>query len=170
MSTDWGPLFPGRSQLNTDQAQTRQPLNFRLWPLFTAEFLQPAPWCPREAQVLGAIHTSATLLPSESNWTLDFSKFLIHMSQFAEMGKMKTGTYASLLGFPGGTVVKHLPANAGDVGLIPGLGKSPREWNALQYWCLGNPIDCWATVLGVARVRHDSATEEQQHIRVLGLP
>ena len=48
------------------------------------------------------------------------------MSQFAEMGKMKTGTYASLLGFPGGTVVKHLPADA-DVGLIPGLGKSPRE-------------------------------------------
>ena len=43
------------------------------------------------------------------------------------MGKVKMGTYASLLGFPDGTVVKHLPANAGDVFLIPGLGKSPRE-------------------------------------------
>ena len=28
------------------------------------------------------------------------------------------------LGFPGGTVVKNPPANAGDVGLIPGLGRS----------------------------------------------
>ena len=27
-------------------------------------------------------------------------------------------------GFPGGLVVKNLPANAGDVGLIPGLGRS----------------------------------------------
>ena len=30
-------------------------------------------------------------------------------------------------GFPGGSVVKNLPANAGDMGLIPGLGKSPEE-------------------------------------------
>ena len=30
-----------------------------------------------------------------------------------------------LLGFPGGSVVKNLPANAGDEGLIPGLGRSP---------------------------------------------
>ena len=59
--------------------------------------------------------------------SVDFSKFLIHTSQFIEMGKVKMGTYASLLGFPDGTVVKHLPANAGDVCLTPGLGKSPRE-------------------------------------------
>ena len=32
-------------------------------------------------------------------------------------------------GFPGGSVVKNLPANAGDVDLIPGLGRSPREGN-----------------------------------------
>ena len=36
-------------------------------------------------------------------------------------------------GFPGGSVVKHLPANAGYMGLIPGLGRSPREEN-------GNPL------------------------------
>ena len=35
--------------------------------------------------------------------------------------------------FPGGTVVKNLPANAGDVGSILGLGKSPGEGN-------GNPL------------------------------
>ena len=33
--------------------------------------------------------------------------------------------------------------NAGDVGPIPGLGRSPRERNGnpLQYSCLGNPMD-----------------------------
>ena len=46
-------------------------------------------------------------------------------------------------GFPGDSVVKNLPANAGDTGLIPGLGGSPGEGNgyALQYSCLQNPID-----------------------------
>ena len=31
--------------------------------------------------------------------------------------------------FPGGTVVKNLPANAGDVGLIPGPGRSHMPWS-----------------------------------------
>ena len=46
-------------------------------------------------------------------------------------------------GFPGGTVVKHLPASAGDAGSIPGSGRSPREGNGtpLHYSCLGNPLD-----------------------------
>ena len=37
-------------------------------------------------------------------------------------------------------VVKNLPANAGDVGLIPGSGRSPGEGNGypLQSYCLGN--------------------------------
>ena len=40
-------------------------------------------------------------------------------------------------------MVKNLPANAGDVGLIPGSGRSPGEGhgNPLQYFCLGNPRD-----------------------------
>ena len=40
-------------------------------------------------------------------------------------------------------MVKNLPANAGDMGLIPGLGRSPGEGNGnpLQYSCLGNPLD-----------------------------
>ena len=46
-------------------------------------------------------------------------------------------------GFSGGSVVKNLPDNAGDVGLIPGLGGSPGEGsgNPLQYSFLGNPTD-----------------------------
>ena len=43
-------------------------------------------------------------------------------------------------------VVKHLPASggdAGDLGLIPGLERSPGEGNSylLQYSCLENPMD-----------------------------
>ena len=54
----------------------------------------------------------------------------------------------------GGSVVKNLPASAGDVGLITGSGRSPGGGNdnPLQYSCLGNPIDrgAWqATVHGV---------------------
>ena len=59
-------------------------------------------------------------------------------------------------GFPGSSVVKNLPANAGDTGSIPGLGRSHGEGNgyALQYSCLGNPMDrgaWWARVHGVAK-------------------
>ena len=45
--------------------------------------------------------------------------------------------------FPGGSVVKNMPANTGDMGLIPGLGRSPGEGNGnlLQYCCLENPMD-----------------------------
>ena len=60
------------------------------------------------------------------------------------------------MGFPAGSVVKNLPANIRDKGLIPGSGKSPGEvnGNSLQYSCLGNPMDreaWWATVHGVAK-------------------
>ena len=61
-------------------------------------------------------------------------------------------------GFPGGTVVKDFPANAGDtgdMGLIPGWGRYPGEGNSspLQYSCLENSIDrgaWWATVHGLS--------------------
>ena len=46
-------------------------------------------------------------------------------------------------GFPGGSVIKNPPANAGNVGSIPGLGRSSGEENGnpLQYSYLGNPMD-----------------------------
>ena len=60
------------------------------------------------------------------------------------------------MGFPGNSVVKNLPANAGDTGSIPGMGRSPGEGNGnpLQYSCLGNPMDrgAWrAAVHGVCK-------------------
>ena len=65
---------------------------------------------------------------------------------------------------PGGSDSKESACNAGDLGSIPGSGKSPGEGNGnpLQYSCLENPVDrgAWqATVLGVARVGHDLATK-----------
>ena len=58
--------------------------------------------------------------------------------------------------FPGGSVVKNPPANAGDVGSIPGSERPPGEGNGnpLQYSCLGNHMDrgaWWAVVHGVAK-------------------
>ena len=63
------------------------------------------------------------------------------------------------MGFPCGTVVKNLSANAGVAGVsdsIPALGRCPRggNGNPLQYSCLENPMDSgvWlAIVHGVAK-------------------
>ena len=56
--------------------------------------------------------------------------------------------------FPGGTVVKHLPANARDTrdpGSIPGSGRGPGEGNGnqRQYSCLENSMDrgAWPTTI-----------------------
>ena len=72
---------------------------------------------------------------------------------------MDFGILGGSEGFPGGSVVKNLPANAGDagdMGLILGWGRSPGggNGNPLQYFCLENPMDrgaWWATVHGVAK-------------------
>ena len=62
------------------------------------------------------------------------------------------------------SVGKESAYNVGDLGLIPGLGRSPGEGNGnpLQYYCLENPMDrgaWWATVHGIARVGHELLTK-----------
>ena len=59
-------------------------------------------------------------------------------------------------GFPGGSYGKESACNAGDLGLNPGLERSPGEGDGypLQYSCLENPMDreaWWATVHGVQK-------------------
>ena len=61
-----------------------------------------------------------------------------------------------LLGFPGGSESKESACNAGDLGSMPGSGRSPGEGNGypFQYSCLENPMDrgTWqATVHGVTK-------------------
>ena len=47
------------------------------------------------------------------------------------------------MGFPGGSEVKASASNVGNLGSIPGSGRSPEEGNGnpLQYSCLENPMD-----------------------------
>ena len=76
------------------------------------------------------------------------------------------------MGFPGGSVVKNPPANAGDtgdVGSIPGSGTSPGGGNGspLQYSCLGNPMDggAWqATVHGVTKSYTELTTNTRLYV------
>ena len=61
-----------------------------------------------------------------------------------------------IAGFPGGSEGKVTAYSVGDMGLIPGLGRSPREGNGnpLQYSCLEKSMDrgaWWATVHGVTK-------------------
>ena len=72
-------------------------------------------------------------------------------------GKLLTKSLA-LLDFPGGSESKESTCNVGDLGSIPGLGRSPGEGNGnpLQYSCLENSMDrgaWWSPVLGVAKSR-----------------
>ena len=57
-------------------------------------------------------------------------------------------------GLPGGSVIKNLPAIAGYMSSVPGLGRSPGEGNGntLQYSCLGNSMDRGAWRATVHRV------------------
>ena len=59
--------------------------------------------------------------------------------------------------FPDGSVVKNMPANAGEMGLIPESGRSPdkENGNPLLYSCLGNPME-----RGVWQVRVHGVTKE----------
>ena len=73
--------------------------------------------------------------------------------------------------FPGGSEVKASACNAGDLGSVPGLGRSPGEGNGnpLQYSCLENPMDrgaWWATLHGVTKSR----TRLHFHFHPLGQP
>ena len=66
-----------------------------------------------------------------------------------------------------------MPANAGDAGLIPRLGRFPGEVNGyeLQYFCLENPMDrgtWWVTVHGVAKEL--DTTERLNKSQTLGYP
>ena len=72
------------------------------------------------------------------------------------------------VGFPGGAVLRNPLAKAGDLGLIPGLGKSSGggNGNLLQYSCLLNSMDrgAWrATVNGVTK----SGTQLSMHMQAL---
>ena len=101
--------------------------------IFGVKEIEPESWSYKGARVQGS-----TPVGSWSFWS--FHQFL-----------------GPIQGFPGGTVVKNLPANSGDagnLGSIPGLGRSPGggNGNPLQYSCLENPRDSGAWLATVYRV------------------
>ena len=74
--------------------------------------------------------------------------------------------------FPGGSDGKASAYNAGDLGSIPGSGRSPGEGNGnpLQYSCLENPMDggaWWATVHGLAKSRIQRETSLSHASKVM---
>ena len=86
-----------------------------------------------------------------------FKIFSMHLSTFSARCHIHRLPLL-VTGFPGSSVVKDPPANAGDLGSIPGLGRSPGggHGNPLQYSCVWNPKDrgAWqATVRGAAKSR-----------------
>ena len=64
-------------------------------------------------------------------------------------------------------VVKNLPTNAGDAGLISGWGRSPEggHGNPLQYSCLENPMDRGAGQAIIHKVAEPDTTEATQRAR-----
>ena len=77
--------------------------------------------------------------------------------------------FAFIVGFPGGSVVKNLPANsrdARDVGSIPGLGRYPGGgggWQPAPVSCLGKPMDRGTRGLQsvrLHRIRQDLVTKQ----------
>ena len=72
---------------------------------------------------------------------------------------LQNASFGVFMVTPGGSEVKASARNVGDLGSIPGSGRSPGEGtdNPLQYSCLENPRDggaWWAAIYGI-RVRHD---------------
>ena len=95
-----------------------------------------------------------------SKTSLNIRKFTVHI--LLKPGLKNFENYFT--SFPSGAEVKAPACNVGDLGSIPGSGRSPGEENGnpLLYSCLENPVDrgAWrASVHKVARVGHDLATK-----------
>ena len=67
--------------------------------------------------------------------------YTLFLGQEDTLEKGRLPTPVLLLGFPGDSDGKEYVCNVGDLGLIPGLGRSPGggHGNPLQYSCLENP-------------------------------
>ena len=110
-------------------------------------------------------------------------KYCFYLILLSYLCRTSNYPYLDLLGFPHSSVGKSSTYSAGDLGSIPGLGRSPGEGNGnpLQYSCLENPMDrgAWRATYspwGRKRVRHNLATKPPelfrskiQSISVMGL-
>ena len=79
------------------------------------------------------------------------------------------GLFTNLTGFPRGSVRTESACNAGDLGSIPGLGRSPGEGNGnpLQYSCLEYPMD-WRSLVGYSPQVAKSRTRLKEFTFTMG--
>ena len=94
--------------------------------------------------------------PKESKLTVSCFISFFYFSPHSSKHPINLTLLINFGGFPGDSDGKESAHHAGDLGLIPGLGRSPGEANGnpLQYSCLGNPMDreAWrTTVQGIAK-------------------
>ena len=107
--------------------------------------MTPSSWLNRQEVDGGTFHLEAL----ERDWLA---------MEYYDFGFGHVELEVILRGFPGSLDGKASAYNVGDLGSIPGLGRSPGEGNSnpLQYSCLENPMDqgaWWATVHGVTKSR-----------------
>ena len=105
--------------------------------------MTPSSWLNRQEVDGGTFHLEAL----ERDWLA---------MEYYDFGFGHVELEVILRGFPGSLDGKASAYNVGDLGSIPGLGRSPGEGNSnpLQYSCLENPMDqgaWWATVHGVTK-------------------
>ena len=105
-------------------------------------------WAPLSKEISRQEHWSG--LPSPTSGDLLSPGINLHLLGFLPWQVDYLPTMSSGKGFPGGSAGKESPCNAGDLGLIPGLGyPGGGHNNPLQYSCLQNPMHrgaWWATV------------------------
>ena len=113
------------------------------------DFLRPNEWLKTQSDLVICIVNC-------KNESMNLPVVCQTVSQFVVWGGFCLFTLLGGRGFPGGSDDKESICNAGDLSLIPGLGRSPGEGNSypLQYFSLENSMDreAWqATVRGVAK-------------------
>ena len=119
--------------------------------------LQPTrllcPWKIFQARILEWVAISYSRVFPTLGSKSHFLNWQVDSLPMSYLGSPFSMYYIHQLGFPDGSAWKESPCNVGDLGLIPGLGRSPGEANGypLQYSCLENSID--SIVHGVANSR-----------------
>ena len=124
-------------------------------PVFTCDFQDQSRWLHAD----GREETTQRSLEPSGPWVVSICQgphVCLASAAFSPLEFWHTVPLS--VDFPGGSEVKASTCSAGDLGSIPGSGRSPGEENGhpLQYSCLGNSIDreAWyATARGVAKSR-----------------
>ena len=101
-----------------------------------------------------------------------FPAFVLYINRVFKLFRVWLLLLSLTWGSPGGSDGKESACNAGDLGLIPGLGGSPGGGHGSppQCSCLGNPLDrgaWWATPMGSKRSGQDWATKHTARVKRL---